>query len=131
MTKERNTKYWRNNNGGSRATGRINRRLVAAGSGGTCKEAGIASGRVGGGSGSRDGGGRRWRGGGSSSGGREDRIHRRAQGSGREQDQRDQSCPRSHQPRLERSQGTGRWSSEERERRRFQGRSRDHQEEVH
>ena len=39
--------------------GRINRRPVAAGSGGAGQEAGSASGRVGGGSGSRDGGG--WR----------------------------------------------------------------------
>ena len=70
-------------------------------------------------------------GGGGGSGGREDRIHRRPERSGRQQDQCNQGRPRSHQPGLERSQGTGRRRAEERKRRRFEGRSGDHQEEVH
>src|SRR5437764_13922641 len=73
-------------NGGSCTVGRINRRPVASGSGGPGQEAGSAFGRVGGGSGSRDGCGRRWRSG-SGSGRREDRIHRGAERSRRQQDQ--------------------------------------------
>ena len=65
------------------------------------------------------------------SGGREDGVHRHPQGRRREQDQRHQGGPRSHQPGPERSQGPGRWRAQDGEGRRLQGRSGDHQEEVH
>ena len=48
-----------------------------------------------------------------------------------QQDQCHQSCPRSHQPRPEGSQGSGGRRAEADQGRRKQGRSRDHQEEVH
>ena len=70
-------------------------------------------------------------GGGGSSGRREDRVHGGSDRGGRQQDQRDQGCARSHQPRPERSQGPGGWRSQAGQGRRQQGRSRDHQEEVH
>ena len=62
--------------------------------------------------------------------GREDGIHRRSHRSRRQQDQRDQSGSRSHQPGLERSQGSGGWRSQDGERGRQQRRSRHDQEKV-
>ena len=64
------------------------------------------------------------------SGGREDGIYRRSHRSRRQQDQRDQGGPRSHQPGLERSQGSGGWRSQDGERGRQQRRSGHHQEKV-
>src|ERR1700686_2342050 len=78
------TKLLENQNGGSSTVGRVNRRVVAAGRGAARKEAGRASGRVGGRSSPGHDGWRRWRRGGSGSGGREERVHRRPERSGRQ-----------------------------------------------
>ncbi len=69
-------------------------------------------------------------GGGGSGSGREDRIHGRSDCGRRQQDQCHQSGARSHQPRPERSQGSGGRRAQAGQGRRQQGRSRDHQEEV-
>src|SRR4029077_11113984 len=112
--------------------GGINRRLVSAGSGTAGGKAGRAPGRVGSGGRPGEGGRRRWwRGSRCSSVGGEDRVHRGAEGSRRQQDQCDQGCPRGHQPGPEGSQGAGGWSAKNCEGRRLQGRGRDHEEEVH
>src|SRR5207237_708696 len=97
-------------NGGPATVGRTDRRAEPAGCGSTGEETGRAVGSLcgsggPGNDGGRGGGSRRGR----SCGRRGDRVHRGAERSGRQQDQRDQGGARSHQPGLERSQGPGGW----------------------